>query len=168
MASKLEGISPLTYNKVPPPLLSRSNRYSVLNPSLTKLPTKKLLWIFVLETIKTFILLFTWTERNSKLFLMDLRLYERKQAYLNYRCIKFSKDSFACVILDKWDLHSLRHQQENHFLVNWKHKGRFPACWFFSLCWFLRMCGFFSLSAYEFPSQCGLLDKKIFVLQRSR
>ena len=47
-------------------------------------------------------------------------------------------------------------------------KGRFPACWFFSFCWFSRMCGFFDLSVYEFPSQCGLLDKKIFVLQRSR
>ena len=49
-----------------------------------------------------------------------------------------------------------------------EHWGRFSACWFFSFCWFLHMYGFFSLSAYEFPSQCGLLDKKIFVLQRSR
>ena len=39
-------------------------------------------------------------------------------------------------------------------------KGRFPACWFFSFSRFLRMCGFFSLSAYDFPSQCGLLDKR--------
>ena len=85
--------------------------------------TKKLLWIYVLETIKTFILVFTWIERNLKLFLMALCLYERKQAYLNYGCIKFSKDSLPCVILDTWGLQSSKPKQETSFSCQLKTWG---------------------------------------------
>ena len=118
--------SALIPRKLPCPkkfLVTRLNRYSVLNASITKLPTKKLLWIFVLETIKTFILVFTWIERNSKLFLMYLCLYEWEQAYLTYRCIKFLKDSLACVILDIWGLHSSRLKQETAFSCQLKTWG---------------------------------------------
>ena len=68
-------------------------------------------------------MVFTWIERNSKLFLMDLCLYERKQAYLNYGCIKFSKDSLVCVVLDTRCLHSSKLTQETSFSCQLKTWG---------------------------------------------
>ena len=94
-----------------PPLMSRSNRYFVLNPFKTKLPTRKLLPIFVSETIKTSILPFTWVERNSNLFLMEFMFIWAKTSLseLSLRnAFKTLTQSFACVTLDARDLHSSR------------------------------------------------------------
>ena len=111
VASKLEGISFLTYNIMPSPLLSWSNRWGVLNPSTTKLPTGKLLSIFVSETIKTSILPFTWVERNSNLFLMEFMFIWAKIRLSElslHNAFKTLSQSFACVTLDTWDLHFSR------------------------------------------------------------
>ena len=108
---KLERISSLTYNMVPPPLLSQSNRQGVLNPSITKSPTRKLLSTFVSETIKTYILPSTWVERNLNLFLMGFRFIWAKTSLseLSLRnAFQTLMQSFACVTLNTRDLHSSR------------------------------------------------------------
>ena len=55
----------------------------VLNPSITKLPTGKLLWIFVSEAIKTSILPFTWVETLDFIS--------------NGICIYISKNKLVCI-----------------------------------------------------------------------
>ena len=108
---KLEGISSLTYNMMPLLLLSQSNQQGVLNPSITKLPTGKLLSVFVSETIKAYILSSPWVERNSNLFLMEFTFIRAKTSLseLSLRnAFKTLMQSFAWVTLDTWDLHSSR------------------------------------------------------------
>ena len=82
----------------------------VLNPSMRKFPTGKLLSIFVSETIKTSILPFTWVERNSNLFLTEFMFIWAKISLfeLSLRNAFKTLQSFACATLDTWDLHSSR------------------------------------------------------------
>ena len=111
VVSKLEGTSSLTCNMMPAPLLSRSNRYGILNLSITKLPTRNLLSIFVSETINTSIFSFPWVERNSNLFLMEFMFIWAKISLFELslcNAFKTLMQSFACVTLDTWDLHSPR------------------------------------------------------------
>ena len=75
------------------------------------MPTGKLLSIFVSETIKTSILPFTWVERNSNLFLMEFIFVWAKTSLSELslgNAFKTLMQSFACVTLDTWDLHSSR------------------------------------------------------------
>ena len=76
---------------------------------MTKLPTGKLLSIFVSETIKASILPFTWVERKSKLFLMEFMFISVKTSLSELSLLNAFKtlmQSFAWVTLDTWDLHS--------------------------------------------------------------
>ena len=85
---RLEGISALTYNMIPPPLESRSNLKGVLNPSIKKFPFGKPSSILVSEIIKkkSSILPLTCVAKNSNVFLIVYELFLRdgwptKRAY---------------------------------------------------------------------------------------
>ena len=118
VADKSAGISSLTYWMMPPPSPSQSNRQGVLNPSITKLPIGKLLSIFISETIKAFILPFTWLERNWNLFLIKFMFIWTKISLFKLllrNVFKTFIQSFACVKLDTWDLYFSRLKFEVSF-----------------------------------------------------
>ena len=132
----------------------------------TKLPTGKLLLIFVSETIKTSILPFTWVERNSNLFLMEFIFIWGKTSFSGlslHNTFKTLMQSFLCVALEKWDLHSSRLIFEISFsrqlrtwdscLINLSFNSLDPFLFKWSLLLFKWDLNFFVLSIrYRFLS----------------
>ena len=68
---RLESISFLTYEMIPPPLESRPNLWRVRNPSIKKFPFGKLSSMLVSEIIKISVFPSTCVAKNSGLFLIE-------------------------------------------------------------------------------------------------
>ena len=87
-------------------------------PIYNKIANRKTIIDFVSETIKTSILLFTWVERNSNLFLMEFMFTWAKISLFELslpNVFKTLMQLLACVTLDTWDLHFSRLKFEISF-----------------------------------------------------